>query len=99
MVSNASTSGVSGTTSTKTKGILSLVFGIISIALCLFLPIVWLFFGVAAVVLGFLSRKSEPAAQKLALWGIILGFVGIALNIASMVIGAIIMAQLMGGGA
>ena len=86
----------SSATSTKTKGILSLVFGILSVALFLFLPIVWLFFGIAAVVLGFLSRKSEPAAQKSALWGIILGFVGIALNLASMILGAIYVAQVMG---
>lgn len=82
-------------TTSRTKGILSLVFGIISIVLSPFLPIIWILFGIAAVILGFLSRKSEPTAAKLALAGIITGFIGIALNIASMIIGAAIVAQYM----
>jgi hypothetical protein len=96
MTSNAASANASGTTSTKTKGILSLVFGIVSIVLSWIFPIIWVLVGIAAVVLGFLSRKSEPGARTLALWGIILGFVGIALNIASMVIGAMLVAQMMG---
>jgi hypothetical protein len=90
MTSNATT-----TSSTKTKGILSLVFGIISVPLA-FIPIVGLLFGIAGVVLGFLSRKSEPGASKLALWGIILGFVGIVLSIVMFILNAVVLAQVVG---
>lgn len=86
-------SNSTGSTS-KTKGILSLVFGIISIVLSPFFPIVWILVGIAAVVLGIMSRRSEPAAGKLGLAGIITGSIGIVLCIASMVIGAIILAEL-----
>ncbi|WP_150306541.1 hypothetical protein [Planctomonas psychrotolerans] len=82
-------------TASKTKGILSLVFGIISIVFCLFLPILWIFFGIAAVILGVISRKNEPGAAKIALAGIITGSIGIVLNIASMVLGAVLVAQYM----
>ncbi len=95
--SSAPASTSSATTSSKTLGIVSLVCGIVSVVLAWILPILWLIVGIVAVVLGFMSRRREPAAQTLALWGIILGFVGIALNIASMIIGAIIVAQVMGG--
>jgi hypothetical protein len=95
MVSNASSSGVSAASSTKTKGILSLVFGIVSLAF-FFIPLIGLLFGIAAVVLGFLSRKSEPAANTLALWGIILGFAGIAVSIVMFIINAMLVAQLVG---
>ena len=97
MTHSSAPANTSSTTSTKTLGVLSLVFGIVSIALSWILPILWVFLGIAAVVLGFMSRKREPGAQTLALWGIILGFVGIALNIASMVIGAVLVAQVMSG--
>jgi hypothetical protein len=92
MVSNAATSG---TTATKTKGVLSLVFGIVSLVF-FFIPIVGVLFGIAAVVLGFLSRKSEPAANTLALWGIILGFVGIAVSVVMFIVNAILIAQVVG---
>jgi hypothetical protein len=81
-------------TGSKTKGILSLVFGIISIVLSFIFPIIWILVGIAAVILGFISRKTEPAARGLALAGIITGFLGIACNIASMIVGAMIVAQL-----
>ena len=81
------------TTTKKTMGILSLVFGIISIVFCLFLPVLWILFDIAAVVLGFLSRKREPAARTLATVGIVLGFIGILANIGSMIAGALIMTQ------
>lgn len=84
-------------TASKTKGVLSLVFGIVSIVFAWILPIVWLLVGVAAVVLGVLSRKQEPGARTLALWGIILGAVGIVLNILSMVAGAILISQAING--
>ncbi|WP_440708332.1 DUF4190 domain-containing protein [Herbiconiux sp. YIM B11900] len=77
------------TSNKKTLAILSLVFGIVSIVLCLFLPILWILLAIAGVILGFLSRSREPAGRTIALVGIILSFVGIAANILSMVIGAI----------
>lgn len=79
----------------KAFGILSLVFGIVSLLGFLFLPILFIFLAIAGVVVGFLSRRREPGARTLALAGIITSFIGIAVNIASMVIGAILVAQLM----
>ena len=92
MTSNAA---ASGNASTKTKGIVSLVLGIASVVLS-FIPILGLLVGIAAVVLGFLSRKSEPAANTMALWGIILGFVGIALSVVMFIVNAVLVAQLVG---
>lgn len=76
----------------KTMAVLSLVFGIVSVVLSPFFPILWILMAIAAVILGFLSRKRENA-RTMALVGIILGFVGIAANIASMVVGAMIAVQ------
>ena len=81
------------TTTKKTMGVLSLVFGIVSIVFCLFLPVLWILLAIAAVVLGFMSRKREPAARTMATVGIVLGFIGIVANIGSMVAGALIMTQ------
>ena len=86
--------GSNVSTGSKTKGVLSLVFGIISIVFSPFLPILCILFGIAAVILGFVSRRSEPGARKLALAGIITGFIGIALCIASMVLGAVIVTEM-----
>ena len=97
MTHSSAPANTSTTTSSKTLGILSLVFGIVSIVMSWIFPIFWVLLAIAAVVLGFLSRRREPGAQKLALWGIILGFVGIALNIASMVLGAMLVAQMVNG--
>ncbi|MFC0678279.1 DUF4190 domain-containing protein [Lysobacter korlensis] len=94
--SSAPATTSSATTSSKTLGIISLVCGIVSVVLFLFLPIIWLIVGIVAVVLGFMSRRREPAAQTLALWGIILGFVGIALNLANMIFTAVLVSQVMG---
>lgn len=91
--SSAQTPATSGS---KTLGIISLVLGIVSLVGFLFLPIVFVLAGIAAVILGFLSRKREPGARGLALTGIILGFIGIALCIISMIIGAILVASMMG---
>ncbi|GAA1440020.1 DUF4190 domain-containing protein [Leifsonia poae] len=60
--------------------ILSMVGGILSVVLA------WVYglgfpFGVAAVILGFIGRKKEPAAKGFWLTGIITGFVGIAIAI------------------
>jgi UDP-N-acetylmuramyl pentapeptide phosphotransferase/UDP-N-acetylglucosamine-1-phosphate transferase len=79
----------------KTMAILSLVFGIVSIVFCLFLPILWILLAIAGVVLGFMSRNREPQARTLSLVGIILSFVGIAANIGSMVLGAVIATSMM----
>lgn len=90
------TSNAAATTSTKTKGIVSLVLGIVSVPLA-FIPIAGLLLGIAAVVLGFLSRKSEPGASTLALWGIILGFVGIVLSVVMFIVNAMLIAQVVNG--
>ena len=79
----------------KTLAILSLVFGIVSIVFCLFLPIVWILLAIAGVILGFMSRKREPQAGTMALAGIILSFVGIAANIVSMILGALFAVSMM----
>ncbi|WP_157439082.1 DUF4190 domain-containing protein [Agreia sp. Leaf244] len=81
--------------SKKTLAILSLVFGIVSIVFCLFLPIIWILLAIAGVILGFMSRKREPQARPLSLAGIILSFVGIAANIVSMIIGAMLAVSMM----
>jgi hypothetical protein len=93
MTSNAS---ASGTAAVKTKGVIALILGIVSLPAA-FMPILGLLLGIAAVVLGFLSRKSEPAANTLSLWGIILGFAGIALSVVMFIVNAVLVAQLMGG--
>jgi hypothetical protein len=72
--------------------ILSLVAGIIGIVgfFVVFIPIVGsilqLFIPAAAIVLGFLGKRREPWASK-GLWltGIILGFVGLAIAIISLI--------------
>jgi len=91
------TDNVVPTTSKKTFGILSLVFGIISIVFSWILPIIWIILAILAVVFGFLSRRQEPSARVIATVGIVLGFIGIVANIASMVIGATIAAQMLNG--
>lgn len=81
--------------SKKTFAILSLVFGAVSILFSLFLPIIWILLAIAGVILGFQSRKREPEAGTLSLVGIILSFVGIAANILSMILGAVMMTSMM----
>ena len=82
-------------TSPKTKGITALALGIASVVFAWLFAIVGLIAGIVAVVFGFLSRKSEPAARNLSLWGIILGFVGIVLSIIFMILGAVLAAQIL----
>ncbi len=82
----------SATSASKTKGIVSLVLGIVAIITGFLMPIVGILAGIAAVILGFLSRKSEPAARPLALTGIITGFAGIAVSIVMWVMTAIAIA-------
>lgn len=81
----------------KTKSILSVVFGGVSILFSLFLPIIWILLGIAGVILGFMGGKSEPAAGKLPLIGIILSFVGIAACLISMILGALLITAAMNG--
>ena len=81
------------TTTKKTLAVVSIILGAVSILLCWILPILWVVVAIVGVVLGFLSRSREPQARTLALVGIILSFIGIALNIGSMILGAILVAQ------
>lgn len=55
---------------TRTLGIVSLVLGIVSVVSGF-----QFFIGVAAVVLGILALRQEPASGKFAIWGIITGAV------------------------
>ena len=48
----------------------------------------------AAVVLGFIGKKREPAAKGMWLTGIILGFVGIAIAVLSIVFWSIAFASI-----
>jgi hypothetical protein len=48
----------------------------------------------AAVVLGFLGRRKEPAARAMWLTGIILGFVGIAIALISIILWSIAFASI-----
>jgi apolipoprotein N-acyltransferase len=83
-------------TTGKPLAITSLILGILSAAGALIvLPILFLLAGIAAVILGFLSRRRESSGKGMALAGIILGFVGIALSVISWIIGAIIIGQAM----
>jgi hypothetical protein len=91
--SNTSFAPSNNATTSKTKGILSLVFGILSLVLSLLIPIVGVLSGIAAVILGFLSRKNEPGARGLSLAGIITGFAGIVANLAFWIITAVVVAQ------
>jgi hypothetical protein len=93
--SDASTPAAASSTK-KTMGILSVVFGAVSVAIgWIFVPILFLLLAVAGVILGFFSRRREPAARTLALVGIILSFVGVAVTLGSMIIGAILIASMM----
>ncbi|WP_419817896.1 hypothetical protein [Glaciibacter flavus] len=83
------------TTTKKTLAVVSIILGAVSVLLCWILPILWVVVAIVGVVLGFLSRSREPQARTLALVGIILSFIGVALNIGSMILGAILVAQYM----
>lgn len=77
---------------TPVLSIISLVAGIVSFVggAIVFIPIVGsilhFFIPLAAVILGFMGKKKEPAAKGMWLTGIILGFVGIAVALISLVI-------------
>ncbi|WP_173923601.1 hypothetical protein [Agromyces sp. Marseille-P2726] len=63
-----------------------------------FIPIVGgvmqLIIPAAAVVLGFIGRKREPAAKGMWLTGIILGFVGLAIAVLSIIFWSIAFANI-----
>lgn len=71
--------------------IISLIAGIVGVAggFIVFIPIIGsimqLFIPAAAVVLGFLGKSKEPQAKGMWLTGIILGFVGLAIAIISLI--------------
>ncbi|TFC43367.1 hypothetical protein E3O49_12955 [Cryobacterium shii] len=73
------------------------VIGILGFPI-VFIPIaggiLGLFVPAAAVVLGFLGRSKEPQARGFWLTGIITGFVGVALALASILIWAVIFASM-----
>ena len=72
--------------------IISVIAGIVSFigGFIVFIPIVGsvlhLFIPLAAVILGFMGKKKEPAAKGLWLTGIVLGFIGLAVAIISLVV-------------
>ena len=69
----------------RTKSIVSLVLGIVSL-LAIFIPLLG-GAGIAAVIVGAIARRSEPSGARMALIGIILGIVGFVLWIIGFVIG------------
>jgi hypothetical protein len=77
--------------------IISLIAGIVGligagiVAIPIVGSILQLFIPGAAVVLGFLGRKKEPAAKGMWLTGIILGFVGIGIALIALVIWIIVL--------
>jgi hypothetical protein len=81
--------------------IISLVAGIVGVLGgfgVVWIPIIGgilqLFIPLAAVILGFLGKKKEPQAKAMWLTGIILGFVGLAMAIISLVAWIIILASI-----
>jgi hypothetical protein len=85
-----------GAPATGTKSpvlsIISLVAGIVGVVgfFVVFIPIVGgvmqLLIPGAAVVLGFLGKKKEPAAKGMWLTGIVLGFVGVGIGLLSIIL-------------
>jgi hypothetical protein len=77
---------------TPVLSIISLIAGIVGIlgAWIVVIPIVGSILGLpipaAAVVLGFLGRKKEPASKGLWLTGIILGFVALVLAVVMLIV-------------
>lgn len=77
---------------TPILSIISLIAGIVSFigGWIVIIPIVGsilhLFLPAAAVVLGFLGKKKEPAAKGMWLTGIILGFIGLAVALISLIV-------------
>ena len=87
---------------TPVFSLISLIAGIVGVIgfFVVFIPIVGgimqLIIPAAAVVLGFLGKRKEPAAKGMWLTGIILGFVGIAIGLLSLIFWGIAFATLPG---
>ena len=86
---------------TPVLSLISLIAGIVGVVgslVVVWIPIVGgilqLLIPAAAVVLGFLGKKKEPSAKGMWLTGIILGFVGIAIGLISIVLWAVALATL-----
>ncbi|HEY8914148.1 hypothetical protein [Lacisediminihabitans sp.] len=77
------------TTDTRLFGILSLVLGIASIVVghTVLVP-------VAAIVLGIIGLRREPASRAFSVWGIVLGSVMLALPVLIVAIGVAVLAPL-----
>jgi hypothetical protein len=79
--------------------LISLIAGIVGLVgfFVVFIPIVGgimqLIIPGAAVVLGFLGKKKEPAAKGMWLTGIILGFVGVGIALISIILWSIAFAS------
>jgi len=71
--------------------IISLIAGVVSFlgGAIVFIPfvgsILHLFLPLAAVILGFMGKKKEPTAKGMWMTGIILGFIGLAVAVISLV--------------
>lgn len=78
--------------SSPVLSIISLIAGIVSFlgGAIVLIPVVGsilhLFIPLAAVVLGFMGKKKEPGAKGIWLTGIILGFVGLAVALISLLV-------------
>ena len=76
---------------TPVLSIISLIAGIISflggaiVVIPVIGSILHLFIPLAAVILGFMGKKREPAAKGMWLTGIILGFIGLAVALISLI--------------
>jgi ABC-type Fe3+-siderophore transport system permease subunit len=79
--------------SAKTMGVLSLVLGVLSILFALFVPLLGFLLSIAAVVVGFISRRREVEASGLALGGIITGFIGFVLSVIGYILGVVALNQ------
>ena len=80
--------------------LISLIAGIVGLVgfFVVFIPIVGgimqLIIPAGAVVLGFIGKSKEPAARGMWLTGIILGFVGIAIALLSIILWSVAFASL-----
>lgn len=79
---------VAAAADSRVFGILSLVLGAVSIvAGNVFVPI-------AAIVVGILGLKREPATRTLSIWGIVLGSATIVLPVLAVMLGLALLAPL-----
>ncbi|HEY8588262.1 MAG TPA: hypothetical protein VIL55_01800 [Naasia sp.] len=81
-------------TGSKTKGIIALVAGVVSLIGAFAFAPLGIVAGIVAVILGVLSRRSEPGARGLALAGLILGVVGIVLSVIFLILAGMLIASM-----